>query len=481
MAHIQNPPNAYNQIKSLRSAGYELETAIADLVDNSIAAQASKVNITLFWDKEGYHWLAIRDDGVGFQSQEEQLEALRLGSELRREDDSLGKFGYGLKTASLSIGKRLTVVNCQNGSKDALVLDLETQIVHPHTNQDKCFEEEAEIIKEHNLLPDSGALVLISHIDSWFSDYGHGVERPDVIAKAERVKEHLGLVFHRYIEKGILEIRISLDSQGGAAVKPWNPFDDKFVQTPNPDEWLFKSGVEDIPVKGYVCKHSSKFPSEAEHAKAGGPHGWLESQGFYVYRSDRVVVHGGWLGLRNRGRLIQKEPRHQLVRIKLDLPKSLDDHWKLDFMKTKVTAPKIEIQKLEDETNLVLQKGRSVYSNRAIVIRPDQVRYANIVRPWTREQNTRGEVKYKINKDYPFVLKLFNLLGAERDKNFFKKFLKNLGEQLPVNQIKHDIGEENKVARNASYSPEILDALMNTGLSEDQAMRKYEELMNYEQ
>lgn len=103
-------PRASALIESLRAFGYTLPAAVADLVDNSISARAHTVSITAHWAGPD-SWIAVVDDGQGM-TEAELIEAMRAGSqsprEARRRDD-LGRFGLGLKTASFSQARELTV------------------------------------------------------------------------------------------------------------------------------------------------------------------------------------------------------------------------------------------------------------------------------------------------------------------------------------------------------------------------------------
>jgi hypothetical protein len=481
MAIITNYPNAYKDIVTKRSMGYRLETAIADLIDNSITANASNIQITFFWDEKGYHWIAIRDNGDGFSDMDEFLEALKFASEVERASDDLGAFGYGLKTASLSIGKRLTVMTCNGEETNTLVLDVESQKKHPYSNQDTCFQEEERIIEQYGLAPDSGTLVLISCIDSLSTGYSQELTRAEMASKTEEVSLHLGMIFHRFIEGKVkgkeLEIYASMDATRMNLIESWNPFSERIVQNYQPVGWLHPSREEDIPVKGYICKHHSRFSSVEELEWAGGPYGWLESQGFYVYRNDRLIVHGDWLGLSHQGRRIGKLRYSQLVRISLDLPSSLDKHWKLDIMKTRALPPAIEKPRLEGKVGHLLKKGHSVYANRAgiapTVDAADQE--ARLLEAWQRFQSPTGAITYKINTRHILLERFLNSLGTRSDKKSFTKILKEIENGLPLPSIKFDIHAENELDQRNSESVdrEMVRALMsNLNLTEEEAITR---------
>ncbi len=108
-AAIEVIPSARRLIKSLRDLGYDFRHAVADLIDNSIAARATIVTVEMRFNGED-SWLRIADNGVGMNGST-ITEAMRFGTERDYEADELGKFGLGLKTASLSQCSRLTVAS----------------------------------------------------------------------------------------------------------------------------------------------------------------------------------------------------------------------------------------------------------------------------------------------------------------------------------------------------------------------------------
>jgi DNA mismatch repair enzyme (predicted ATPase) len=105
-------PSAKRLINSLRSLGYEFPTAVAELIDNSIEADATEVVIKVEFDGEN-SWVMIADNGRGM-SADTLKEAMRFGSAKVYNETSLGKFGLGLKTASFSQCKHWLVATRSN-------------------------------------------------------------------------------------------------------------------------------------------------------------------------------------------------------------------------------------------------------------------------------------------------------------------------------------------------------------------------------
>jgi len=122
---IHLPPSAPDLLESMRAIGYSFEAALADLIDNSIAAGARNVNIRFSANNAPY--IAVIDDGAGMSPQD-LTDAMRHGSRnpgIRRDALDLGRFGLGLKTASLSQCRTLTVVSLRDGVVSARRWDLD--------------------------------------------------------------------------------------------------------------------------------------------------------------------------------------------------------------------------------------------------------------------------------------------------------------------------------------------------------------------
>lgn len=220
MAEIENleylEPNPGAMVESLRSIGYTLETAVADLIDNSITAKASRIDIDSSFQGSDTK-IYILDNGEGM-SEVRLVEAMRLGSfspSLKRKRKDLGRFGLGLKTATFSQCKRLSVITKHEGKISARCWDLDFIIKHNKW----CLLKDAPqaYIDKVSTLP-SGTLVVWEKLDRIISDKDAKAEK-NFNNKKGILRRHLSLVFHRFIEDGRLEIHI-----GGVPVEPWNPF-----------------------------------------------------------------------------------------------------------------------------------------------------------------------------------------------------------------------------------------------------------------
>lgn len=198
-------PNPASIIESLRSIGYTMETAIADLIDNSITANAKTINIDSPFEGANTK-IFILDDGDGM-SEEKLVEAMRLGSSSasqKRSPRDLGRFGLGLKTATFSQCKRLTVVTKHKGNIAARCWDLDRII---KTNK-WCLLKyaEDEYLKRLQDMK-SGTLIVWEKLDRIISEKDSKAEN-NFNNKKNILRRHLSLTFHRFIENGKLTINI---------------------------------------------------------------------------------------------------------------------------------------------------------------------------------------------------------------------------------------------------------------------------------
>jgi hypothetical protein len=321
-------------IEALRGLGYSTATAIADIIDNSISAAAQRVHINFRWDCER-SYVVILDDGTGMDANELDL-AMRLGERSpldKRSADDLGRFGLGLKTASFSQCRRLTVASLKDGQLNCLRWDLD--FLASSTDDGWHLLEGPAAGSQQLLEPlidaGRGTLVLWERLDRIVT---LGFKEQDFLDLLDTVERHLAMVFHRYLEGMKARLRLIMNER---PVIPWDPF-----LINHPATWSSpivrlraQSGV--VTVQCHVLPHKDSL-SPDQFQSAGGPEGWTAQQGFYVYRNERILVAGSWLGL-GQGRSWTKEEAHRLARIRLDIPNSADAEWKIDIRKSTARPP----------------------------------------------------------------------------------------------------------------------------------------------
>lgn len=423
----QNPlyeiadPNPAALVESLRAFGYSLRTAVADLIDNSITHRARNVWVHFEW-RGSDSTISIKDDGDGM-SVDTLREAMRPGSQgplVPRRPDDLGRFGLGLKTASFSQCRRLTVVTRESrGPVAARCWDLDC------INEQRQWRllidiqpEPLSIINES--MPEHGTIVIWQKLDRVVGKVSHD-DQPAYkrfLEGIERVKQHLAMVFHRQLERpGGPRLWVN-----GRPVEPWDPYLRHQKATQElPSETLSYEGKHLI-VTPFVLPHQSKLQAET-HRKAAGIHGWNAQQGFYVYRNERMLVAGDWLGLG-----FQKEEHYKLARIQIDLPNSMDAEWQIDVKKSRAKPPGPLRDDLKRIARLTRQRAAEIYRHRGKVV--SRQHSQSFVFLW--EQKVRhGKFFYAINRSHPLVQQIYR----SQEPSAFASLLSLLEESVPVAHI----------------------------------------------
>jgi len=414
-------PSPKNLIHALRDIGYSLETALADIIDNSVTAQASEIHIYISFQMQD-SYIAIVDNGIGM-NKEELRNAMSLGSLdplLEREYKDLGRFGLGLKTASFSQSSKLTVVSKQDNVINARCWDLD------HVSNTKKWEvavytaDQIRKIPKLEALRKSGTLVLWEKLDRLI-DTGSKRNPEDIFwEKIDVAREHLGLVFHRYLsgEAGLKTLSIFIN---GDPVIPFDPF--KGAGKHFPEETIGK-----IKVQAYLLPHQSKTTAE-QYKKLEGRNGYMKSQGFYVYRNSRLMIHGTWF------RLAKQTEATKLARVKIDLQNSEDFLWSIDVKKSRATPPEAIRAELKRTIEKITSSSTRVYKNRGA-----RISKKGYVPIWT-EQHQHNEKSYKINYENPLISALLNSLDTETERKV-KEVLSIVENTLPLDSIFADLATE---------------------------------------
>jgi hypothetical protein len=425
------PPKAGAMIEALRGLGYTTATAIADIIDNSISAGASRVEVQFDWLAQNSS-IRILDNGTGMSDIELDL-AMRLGDRNpleQRASHDLGRFGLGLKTASFSQCRRLTVASVKAGSINCLRWDLDV-LASSDDDGWHLMEEPAEGSENQlDLLINCshGVLVIWEVLDRIVTQ---GFTEQDFLDHIDRIERHLAMVFHRFIGGLRPKLHIFINGQ---EVKPWDPF-----LADHPATW--SSPVERINAEGgtlevqcHVLPHKDRLSSD-QHKSAEGPDGWTAQQGFYVYRNERMLVSGSWLGL-GRGRSWTKEEAHRLARIRLDIPNTADAEWKIDIRKSSARPPVLVRERLTRLAEDTRGRARRVFAHRGQPVRTGIG--APIIQAWHALTHRDG-VRYRIDRDHPAVRAVLDDAGLLEPQ--VRAMLRVIEETIPVQRIWLDTTE----------------------------------------
>lgn len=399
------PPCPADLIESLRDFGYTLSSALADLIDNSLVAQASKINVIVDPSMPVPH-VAVLDDGHGM-NEERLVEAMRmasLGPLATRETEDLGRFGLGMKTASLSQGRCFTVITKCRGKSDLSIRRWDLEHVRAVNDWELLAEPTATATKYADTIKTQkcGTAVVVEQLDrAAFVNLPEVLGATALASTLEDVRRHLGMVFHRFITEDRLIIRL-----GETVIPAWDPY---FigVSTRLPSEKLRVHGSKGcIDITPFVLPHHSRLTDD-EHDRAAGPHGWNSHQGFYIYRCRRLIVPGTWLNLK-----VKKEEHFKLARIRVDLPNTMDSEWQLNVMKSHVAAPSALRDDFRRIAADVRRQASEVYRVRGERQTPSQAKPQHFV--WIR-QSTRAGVRYRVDRTHP-VLKTLLHAGCDHDR-----------------------------------------------------------------
>jgi hypothetical protein len=445
-------PAADALVESLRSVGYSVETALADLVDNCITAGATRVWLDFHWEGAD-SYITLLDDGQGMD-EEGLVAAMRPGSKSpleARSPEDLGRFGLGLKTASFSQCRRLTVATRHAGKNrtfarcwdlDHVARSRQWQLLRGASASSEERLEDLDKLKH-------GTIVLWEQMDRLAGKLTSADDRKAedrFLEMVDAVEEHLAMVFHRFLAgtaHADLEIKIN-----GHKVKAWDPFLASNHATYQCPVQQF-GGVR---IQGFVLPHKDRLSAE-EFTQAGGPRGWSSQQGFYIYRNNRMLVAGGWLDLG-----LTSEEQYKLARIRIDLSNSMDREWDIDVKKSRARPPGEFRDPLRKVAKMVRETARSVYVHRSNFGKGPKV--TELVRPWTSVV-LKDRTTYRIVRDNPLIHELTRKLDKPAAK-LLESVLRLLEETVPIERIWLDATEKPEDLRQPfeSSPPDEVRALL---------------------
>ena len=457
MNPIAIPPNAAAMIEALRGVGYTLQTAIADVIDNSITAGAGEVLVDFNWSGRD-SWIRIADNGCGM-SAEELTEAMRLGARhplAERPEHDLGRFGLGLKTASFSQCRRVTVCSRKDGTDTVRRWDLDWIAEHPadwHLLTEPADGSEQRLAR--HAMAEEGTVVLWELLDRVVTGehLGETIREQDFLDAIDKVEQHLAMVFHRYLEDRTISLMLN-----GREVRPWDPFLSGNPETRRTPEEIIPSRSGILRVRGYVLPHRDRFASDEDYERAGGPAGWGGQQGFYVYRNRRLLVAGGWLGLGTK-RAWTKDQAHRLARIRIDLPNTADEEWKIDIRKS-MARPPVEVrERLVSIAEDVRQTARRVFAHRGDY--GAGPRNDNLLRAW-QNTDSGGRIRYRIDRGHPAVRAVLDRAGPLLPD--LQAMLRIIEETVPVQRIWLDTVEQDatQIGEFTDTAPEEISEVLGT-------------------
>lgn len=423
----ENKPTADILMISMRSMGYSFEAAIADIVDNSISAKANKIEIK-FPVEPSDNYIAICDNGIGMNA-DELFDAMKYGSQMKgseRDASDLGRFGLGLKAASLSQCRRLTVISKQNHEIASLCWDLD--IIESQYEKDWTIIEYG--VDEIKNIPFSGYLEVMEQgtIVLWENfdliEKESGSVYHELSKNAEITANYLSLIFHRFLNRDQNNISIYINS---FKLSGLDPFLEKHKKT-NPRREIKLPINDSKGIERYVRVQPFVLPFQKDLAKEdirliGGIEDYRTKQGFYIYRNDRLIIWGTWFG----------RPKNELTkhaRVKVDIPNTLDDIWGIDIKKQTAKIPRVIRHQLTKAVDEAMDIAVKYQTYRGRVEKVDE----DIDYIWDRIAERESHYVYKINRES----RIFDLIKTNVDDsmwNIMDMILEEIENGIPYQQI----------------------------------------------
>jgi len=402
-------------IESVRSFGYDLNTAVADIVDNSITANATEIKVHLEWNN-GEPFVSVTDDGEGM-SDAELAHNIVLGSKNPNEErklSDLGRFGLGMKTASLSMARQLNVFSLKKHGKISFRswdLDIVEQTGKwlISKKQPRWFHDFPDELKP----AESGTLVIWKNCDRILQS---AKDLKTLRHKAVELNNHLGVIFSRFL---VGRDHISIEVNGNK-VEPWSPI-------PEGARSLSTQHHGHITINPYVLPHKSKFPNDDEFRAAGGVKGWNCQQGFYVFRKNRLIVSGGWLGLK-----IKKDEHTKLARIIVDIGSELDEEWQINVLKSRASIPAGRVREmLEAIAKATRKEAEEVYRMKGKTVLRSVASRDSFV--WQIKKKDNSLKEFRINRAHPSIKDLEECYAGK--KSDIERVLVMIERTLPTEAI----------------------------------------------
>lgn len=440
-------PNT-NLLDVLGHSGYSLPAAIADIIDNSITAKAKNIWIDMRY-KDTDSYIVICDDGVGMdidKLKEASTIAFKDMNDIRESGD-LGRFSTGINSASNSMCEHLFIQSkVIDANQNTISLDYKVM----KSEGWKCYVVDYPTNYIKSL---SGTAIIWNNLKT----IARGQSKEEFYQNVARVETHLSHVFGDYIRCG-LKIYVN-----GNLVKLWDPFFTSNIKTSCIYEKTETYHESVISVKIYILPPYNNLSNNEQLYMRG--YGLSEQQGFYIYRNNRIIKEGGWLGLGD----LSISNKYDYARIRVDIDNSLDYLFNPNFLKSDVSVPSdlkdffvniAKIARKESHRSFNYMKAptimRSVKKNKAIPV-------------WNCKNSSDG-LLLAINEEHPIVKNLLEPL-CEADK---RRLFKLLAKNIPIGEIARSGVSQNQ-NRYIDIDKELLDMyerLKENALTDDEIMRQ---------
>jgi hypothetical protein len=417
---VNLPPETIAITETLRAHGYNLNIAISDIIDNSISANSSKIDI---FYKDSIPALVIIDNGDGID-EGRLMEAMKFGSRdpaKKRSESDLGRFGLGLKTASFSQCRKFTLVSSVDGKRSGCTWNLNTIRKKNDYIALKLDDREINNLPYIDKLDKTGTIVIWEDMDR----IGEGSIGPKLTAIMKKklgvdLRDHLSLVFHMYLCGEVNDREKLSISIMGNEIEGINPFftKNKATMVGNPEK--IRINGSEVWITDYTIPRKDNLPSDQKKLY----NNYYDDQGFYIYRNNRIIKSKDWCGI------LKKEDNYKYARVRIDYPSSLDSEFKIDVKKSSVELPKLIRDRLKNTKDTFLKKSSGL--NKQKVDENKQSKMKNIDQPiWNVIEHSDGKF-YTLNVRFKDLLELKNTITT-KDFNLLKEYLKKV--IIPLSRV----------------------------------------------
>lgn len=417
-------PNARKFMQQvIRGSKYTFSTALADIIDNSIEANANNVWINVDLERLD---VSICDDGKGM-SESSHAESMKIAAETRDyDDDDLGKYGTGMKAASLSQARKLTVATRTATSKLISVRRIDMDHIEKTNDWSRLT-----LVMDETVLPaevlsilerHSGTAVIWQDLDRIFvkNTLKATAAREELRKQLSLAEEHLAMTFHRFLDGKVNGRPVFNIFINGVRVEGWDPFLIKQgLKTRSEPAAEYKISNSKITMAGYILPGQKEFPSDQAFKKAGGPGKWVNSQGFWVYRNNRLIRGGGWLKMRS------PDPHMSLARIAVDFPSALDTVFSVDVSKSYIELPLAVKKEFDAYVTEIIKIAKKRYGSQSSLALANP---AGLVKPDAPKRHVQRKLSAKSLAD--LLLQVSKATGLQEEMKKLKLALQEQSREI---------------------------------------------------
>jgi hypothetical protein len=473
MVILDANPNPEFLIKSIAEQGYSLETALADLMDNSITANASRIEVLTKIDEEPFTlFLGDNGDGMSYESLKRNMQFPSKSPEDSRKSNDLGRFGLGLKTASFSQTRTFTVLSRKKGTNLFSGLTWDVKHLKDSGKWEMIInsdEEIAAIIEQYNNISNDhqncskdftpNTIIIWKGLYK-FENYLDKKNKQEAFKEeiTNKTNEYLSIVFHKFMERQTNKIVIRINN---ALVKPFNPFPNENIRALEPLQKEF--GKDIVKIQGFVLPNKSiKDAKENFNPWTPQNKSLMDMEGLYIYRADRLILFGGWNGL------IKKMPRLQLGRLKIDIGNNVDHLFHLNVAKSQINIPHdLKNSFLRAIVDLKAEAQKEYHNHILVGIPHKPIELSSQL--FFKEATNKG-LLMRINNEFPLLKSLKSSLNNKQkaELNFILKMSSNLINKVRQVDNVEITGNEEKDGISIDEIVKSITELLNLGLSKNQ-------------